>query len=512
MHPWACCRQQANCRQRQTILAWDMKTILIIEDDRAVAATYRHKLKEAGFRAEVAPDGLEGIKLVTSLRPDAVVLDLLMPRLDGIEVLKFIRSHPDLGNTPVVVFSNSYMTNLVESAWRAGADECLMKASTMPSQLIDTLRKVMSRPSRRQNQRPASANAPNQAGSMPPIDVLGTKPPPPAAPVPASPQPSAESPMRNTIPVTPVRPLGTPRSGGFTITYETPPPPSVPTPDTQFFVAKGGTAFLAKPDTEFHAQIRELFVTSSSARLETIRQLATGFIQATDDTLRAAHFDGLYRKIHALVGNAALAGCTPIAHYASTFEVLLTELRQEPVWLNSSTLNTLARAVECLDAMFTNVECLEVPLTATPSALVLEVDSEAARPIVAALEEARFKVTATEDPGYALGLLAATGFDLVVTGIHLQGTTGFEVHAQMQVLPQHAATPILFVTAQENFASHATDPVVAEHDLIAKPFQPIELTLKALANLHQRRLRLASPRQNAPVSAPASAAGGAASY
>ena len=66
-----------------------------------------------------------------------------MPRLDGIEVLKYIRTHPDLKNLPVVVFSNSYMTNLVESAWRNGADQCLMKASTTTAQLFDAVGKAM---------------------------------------------------------------------------------------------------------------------------------------------------------------------------------------------------------------------------------------------------------------------------------------------------------------------------------------------------------------------------------
>ena len=146
-----------------------MKTVLIIEDDRAVAATYRHKFKEAGFLVEVAPDGIEGVRLVSTLRPDAVVLDLLMPRLDGIEVLKFIRGHPDICNTPVVVFSNSYMTNLVESAWRASADECLMKASTMPAKLLDTVHKIMSRPNRRRAQGNAPGSnpiAPTEPGSF----------------------------------------------------------------------------------------------------------------------------------------------------------------------------------------------------------------------------------------------------------------------------------------------------------------------------------------------------------
>ena len=120
-----------------------MKKILIVEDDQLVATAYKKRFREAGYEVDWAPDGLEGIKMVSTIKPDVVLLDLLMPRLDGIEVLKYIRSHPDLKNLPVVVFSNSYMTNLVENAWRAGADQCLMKASTTPAQLFDTVNKAI---------------------------------------------------------------------------------------------------------------------------------------------------------------------------------------------------------------------------------------------------------------------------------------------------------------------------------------------------------------------------------
>jgi CheY-like chemotaxis protein len=120
-----------------------MKKILIVEDDQLVATAYRKRFGEAGYIVEWAPDGLEGIKMVSMIKPDVVLLDLLMPRLDGIEVLKYIRTHPDLKNLPVVVFSNSYMTNLVESAWRNGADQCLMKASTTTAQLFDAVGKAM---------------------------------------------------------------------------------------------------------------------------------------------------------------------------------------------------------------------------------------------------------------------------------------------------------------------------------------------------------------------------------
>src|SRR6186713_1547848 len=129
--------------QRRNEPAKGMNKILIVEDDQLVATAYRRRFKDAGWQAEWAPDGVEGIKAVGLLKPDVVLLDLLMPRLDGIEVLKYIRAHPDLKNLPVVVFSNSYMTNLIERAWRAGADQCLMKAATTPQALFDAIGKAM---------------------------------------------------------------------------------------------------------------------------------------------------------------------------------------------------------------------------------------------------------------------------------------------------------------------------------------------------------------------------------
>jgi CheY-like chemotaxis protein len=122
-----------------------MKRILIVEDDKVVAAGYKQRFTSAGFTVDLAPDGLEGIRQSTAGKPDVVLLDLLMPRLDGLEVLKYIRGHPDLSDLPVVVFSNSYMTNMIESAWRAGANQCLMKASTTPTQVIEVVNKGLER-------------------------------------------------------------------------------------------------------------------------------------------------------------------------------------------------------------------------------------------------------------------------------------------------------------------------------------------------------------------------------
>jgi DNA-binding response OmpR family regulator len=121
--------------------------------------------------------------------------------------------------------------------------------------------------------------------------------------------------------------------------------------------------------------------------------------------------------------------------------------------------------------------------------LIIEADTDSSRTAAAALESAQIHTTSSEDPVYAIGLLATTDYDLLVTGIHLQDMTGFELLAQMEALPRHVHTPVIFVTSHDNFASYQIDGLVTQHDLIAKPFLPIELALKALARAQRPRLQ-----------------------
>ena len=92
-----------------------MKTILLIDDDKFFANVYRNRLSLDGFEVKVAPDGEQGLELLQSARPDAVILDLILPNMHGLEVIKEIRSRPDLKKLPIFVFTNSYLTGTV---WR----------------------------------------------------------------------------------------------------------------------------------------------------------------------------------------------------------------------------------------------------------------------------------------------------------------------------------------------------------------------------------------------------------
>jgi DNA-binding response OmpR family regulator len=114
-----------------------MKRILIIEDDPLIANIYQQKFNLEGFLVDVATDGKDGLKMVDTRRHDLVLLDLMLPVMNGVEVLKAIRVKSDLRFLPVVVFSNCYLTDMVEAAKRAGATQVLTKASHTPRQVVE---------------------------------------------------------------------------------------------------------------------------------------------------------------------------------------------------------------------------------------------------------------------------------------------------------------------------------------------------------------------------------------
>jgi DNA-binding response OmpR family regulator len=117
-----------------------MKHILIIEDDEVVANVYRNKLAVEGYKVEVAVDGESGLRVMRTFKPNLIILDLMLPGISGVDVIKEVRSEADFAKTPIIVFSNTYLTNLIQDAWRAGANKCLSKSSCTPKDVIEVVR------------------------------------------------------------------------------------------------------------------------------------------------------------------------------------------------------------------------------------------------------------------------------------------------------------------------------------------------------------------------------------
>jgi DNA-binding response OmpR family regulator len=113
-----------------------MKKILLVDDDATVLEIYRQRFVREGFQVETAADGLAAARIFREVKPNLVVLDLMMPKLSGVEVLKFIRSQPDQQSTPVVIFTNSFMNELADAANGMGIQKAVSKSDCTPTMLV----------------------------------------------------------------------------------------------------------------------------------------------------------------------------------------------------------------------------------------------------------------------------------------------------------------------------------------------------------------------------------------
>ena len=120
-----------------------MKKILITEDDQVMATICQEKFQSEGFEVAVARDGHAAIHQLRVSPPDIVLLDLMLPEVNGVEVLQFIRSQKSIRDLPVIVLSNSHVGNLVQAAWRAGANRCLTKSNCTPRRLVEEVRNTL---------------------------------------------------------------------------------------------------------------------------------------------------------------------------------------------------------------------------------------------------------------------------------------------------------------------------------------------------------------------------------
>ncbi|HEX5790927.1 MAG TPA: response regulator [Luteolibacter sp.] len=121
-----------------------MSHILIADDDQFLTNVCSRAFEKAGYKTTVANDGHQAVKQLVDQKPDLVLLDLLLPGIDGIGVLKFIRSRPELENLPVFIISNSaYFSGIVQSAWSEGATKFIRKGEFSPNGLVDEVRKTV---------------------------------------------------------------------------------------------------------------------------------------------------------------------------------------------------------------------------------------------------------------------------------------------------------------------------------------------------------------------------------
>src|SRR4051794_2918794 len=120
-----------------------MKKILIIEDDPITGKIYRTLMEKEGCEVEVASDGQSGFERLQEFRPDGLLLDLMLPKTNGIVLLQNIRAMDTFKDLPIVAFTNAFVPELVGTALKAGANKVYDKSSVTRLMLMEAFREGM---------------------------------------------------------------------------------------------------------------------------------------------------------------------------------------------------------------------------------------------------------------------------------------------------------------------------------------------------------------------------------
>ncbi len=135
------------------------KTIIFVEDNPVVLMAYRNRLQREGFHIEPAQDGLEALKILSQFVPDLVVLDLMLPKLSGVEVLKFICADPRYNTVPVITLSTNSIIDTAEEYVLERAHKRLIKSSCTPAIMVQVVQELLADPCGPKDAPPANQSA-----------------------------------------------------------------------------------------------------------------------------------------------------------------------------------------------------------------------------------------------------------------------------------------------------------------------------------------------------------------
>ncbi len=120
-----------------------VKKVMLVEDDRFLSSLIKARLEKDGFTVTQAFDGEQAIQILMADRPNLVILDLIMPKTNGFEVLKTISLTPGLADTPVIIVSNLAQDSDIEKARQLGAKEYFVKVKISIDDLVDKIKSLV---------------------------------------------------------------------------------------------------------------------------------------------------------------------------------------------------------------------------------------------------------------------------------------------------------------------------------------------------------------------------------
>lgn len=126
-------------------MAQNKGKILLVEDDTFISGMYQTKLTMLGYTVRVAVDGESGWQELKKEIPDLLLLDIVLPRKDGFEILSDIRNDAQLKGLPVILLTNLGQKPDVQKGLELGADDYIIKAHFTPTEVVEKIEKMLSK-------------------------------------------------------------------------------------------------------------------------------------------------------------------------------------------------------------------------------------------------------------------------------------------------------------------------------------------------------------------------------
>ncbi len=413
--------------------------IFFVEDDKEIVAIYKESLEQQGFVVESAEDGLQAIKMVRLVQPDVIVLDLLMPKLNGVDVVKYVRNHAETAKIPIVILSNAFMSDLVQRAADAGANIGLLKSNCTPNKLIGVINNVLA----------------GDEFDTKHMSLL-------AAPL----RDKRDASTAFTPPAAPEIPQSQPRNLSD-IPQERP--------------SAGGT------------QMRHAFTVTEARTITEMRALWQNVLLHDGVAAQKLAMNEIWTKLRTVNASATAAGCVYIARFTGAVESLLRDLNSDPESINYSRMLTVAEGIDFLKHLFNATGGVNFGSPNPSSVLLIDPDIEFAFTLERAFANFNLRLIQATDSATASLLLERDTFDLMLVESDLPDVSGFNFSLGTRSLPAHGKTPIMFVTSKLDVDSRAHAVLCGGQEIIGKPLLASEVIVKVLMQIMHDQIDAAKP-------------------
>jgi len=119
------------------------QTILLVDDNSFLTRIYQPKLESAGYKVLIAQDGEKALDMIRKHKPSLILLEIILPKINGWDIIKKVKKNKILSKIPIIVFSNLSDQEDIKKTFDLGVDEYLIKSQTMPSETINKIIKIL---------------------------------------------------------------------------------------------------------------------------------------------------------------------------------------------------------------------------------------------------------------------------------------------------------------------------------------------------------------------------------